>query len=90
MDTPEKTPKIKKKETKLEDKSKRSSEEVARMIHPHDDKPDPTAHIGNYNFPQLLFAFLLGLSTMFLLTVDEIQDFKGCPVSEYNRDLEKK
>ena len=28
------------------------------MIHPHDDEPDPTAHMGNYNFPQMLFCFL--------------------------------
>ena len=60
-------------------------EEIARMIHPHDDKPDPTAHVGNYNFPQLLFAFLLGFTAMFLLSIDENQDFKGCP-QEYNTD----
>ena len=30
--------------TELEDKSKKRSEEIARMIHPHDDDPDPTAH----------------------------------------------
>ena len=43
MDTPEKKPKTPKQETELEDKSKKRSEEIARMIHPHDDEPDPTA-----------------------------------------------
>ena len=83
MDTPEKTPKDPKGEMKSDDKSKRSSEEIARMIHPHDDEPDPTAHMGNYNFPQMLFAFCVGFCTMFVLAVDEINDFKGCPLPEY-------
>jgi|TARA_B100000073_G_scaffold12276_1_gene10177 hypothetical protein len=83
MDTPEKTPKTKKQEIKSDDKSKRSSEEIARMIHPHDDEPDPTAYMGNYNFPQMLFAFCVGFCTMFVLAVDEINDFKGCPLPEY-------
>jgi len=83
MDTPEKTPKDKKQEIESEDKSKRSSEEIAKMIHPHDDEPDPTAYMGNYNFPQMLFAFCVGFCTMFVLAVDEINDFKGCPVPEY-------
>ena len=60
MDTPEKKPKIPKQGIESEDKSKKRSEEIARMIHPHDDEPDPTAHMGNYNFPQMLFAFCLG------------------------------
>ena len=67
---------------KLEDKSKRRLE-IEKMIHPHDDEPDPTAHMGNYNFPQMLFAFCLGFVTMFVLAVDEINDFKGCPLPEY-------
>jgi len=83
MDTPEKTPKDKTEEMKSEDKSKRSSEEIAKMIHPHDDEPDPTAYMGNYNFPQMLFAFCVGFCTMFVLAVDEINDFKGCPLPEY-------
>ena len=83
MDTPEKTPKTKKQEIKSDDKSKRSSEEIAKMIHPHDDDPDPTAYMGNYNFPQMLFAFCVGFCTMFVLAVDEINDFKGCPLPEY-------
>ena len=83
MDTPEKTPKTKKQEIKSDDKSKRSSEEIARMIHPHDDEPDPTAYMGNYNFPQMLFAFCVGFCTMFVLFVDELNDFKGCPLPEY-------
>ena len=82
MDTPEKTPKDKKQETKSEDKSKRSLE-IAKMIHPHDDEPDPTAYMGNYNFPQMLFAFCLGFVTMFVLSVNEINEFKGCPLPEY-------
>ena len=83
MDTPEKKPKTQKRETESDDKSKRSSEEIARMIHPHDDEPDPTAYMGNYNFPQMLFAFCLGFATMFVLAVDTVNDFKGCPLPEY-------
>ena len=86
MDTPEKKPKTPKQETELEDKSKKRSEEISRMIHPHDDEPDPTAHMGNYNFAQMLFAFCLGFCTMFVLAVDEINDFKGCPLPEYFND----
>ena len=83
MATPEKKPKTQKREIESDDKSKRSSEEIARMIHPHDDEPDPTAYMGNYNFPQMLFAFCIGFATMFVLAVDEINDFKGCPLPEY-------
>ena len=83
MDTPEKKPKAQKQETELEDKSKKRSEEIARMMHPHDDEPDPTAYMGNYNFPQMLFAFCVGFCTMFVLAVDEIHNFKGCPLPEY-------
>jgi hypothetical protein len=85
MDTPEKKQKIQKQETELDDKSKRSSEvkRIAKHIHPHDDEPDPTAYMGNYNFPQMLFAFCVGFATMFVLAVDEINDFKGCPLPEY-------
>ena len=55
-----------------------------KMRFPHDDEPeDPTAHDCNYNFPQMLFAFCLGFVTMFVLFVDELQDFKGCPLPEY-------
>ena len=85
MDTPEKKPKTKKQEIESEDKSKRSLE-IAKMIHPHDDEPDPTAHMGNYNFPQMLFAFCIGFCTMCVLAVDEINDFKGCPLPEYFRE----
>lgn len=90
MDTPEKKPKTQKQETELEDKSKKSSkerqkriDEIARQMHPHDDEPDPTAYMGNYNFPQMLFAFCLGFVTMFVLSVNEINNFKGCPLPEY-------
>ena len=82
MDTPEKKPKTQKQETELDAKSKRQSE-IERMIHPHDDEPDPTAYMGNYNFPQMLFAFCVGFCTMFVLAVDEIHNFKGCPLPEY-------
>ena len=82
MDTPEKKPKTPKQGTEQEDKLKRSSE-ISKMIHPHDDEPDPTAYMGNYNFPQMLFAFCLGFATMFVLAVDEIHNFKGCPLPEY-------
>ena len=86
MDTPEKKPKTPKQETELDDKSKKRSEEIAKMIHPHDDEPDPTAYMGNYNFPQMLFAFCLGFATMFVLSVNEINNFKGCPFPEYFRE----
>ena len=50
------------------------------MRFPHDDEPeDPTANDCNYNFPQMLFAFCLGFACAFVLSVDEIQKFKGCP-----------
>ena len=81
--------KINKKEMKSDDKSKKSSEEIAKMIHPHDDDPDPTANMGNYNFPQMLFAFCLGFCTMFVLAVDEINDFKGCPLPSYFQEKTK-
>ena len=74
-------------ETEARDRVRRQIEEAIRgnpkMIHPHDDEPDPTAYMGNYNFPQMLFAFCVGFCTMFVLAVDEINDFKGCPVPEY-------
>ena len=67
-----------------DDKEKKKRvDEVARHLHPHDDEPDPTAYMGNYNFPQMLFAFCVGFCTMFVLAVDEIHNFKGCPVPEY-------
>ena len=50
------------------------------MNHPHDDPEDPTANDCNYNFAQMLFAFCLGVTVMFVLAVDEINDFKGCPL----------
>ena len=70
-----------KKET--EEERKKRIEKIAKHIHPHDDEPDPTAYMGNYNFPQMLFAFCLGFVTMFVLSVNEINNFKGCPLPEY-------
>ena len=64
----EKKPKTQKQETESDDKSKKSSEEISRMIHPHDDEPDPAAYMGNYNFPQMLFAFVLGLNYVCLVS----------------------
>jgi len=83
MATPEKKQKTQKQGTGSDDKSKKSSENIARMIHPHDDPPDPTAMMGNYNFPQMLFAFCLGFATCFVISVNEIHNFKGCPLPEY-------
>ena len=57
---------------KSEEERKKEIERISKHIHPHDDEPDPTAHMGNYNFPQMLFAFCLGFATMFVLAVDEI------------------
>tara|TARA_R100001129_G_scaffold135436_2_gene96938 strand:- start:57 stop:191 length:135 start_codon:yes stop_codon:yes gene_type:complete len=42
--------------------------------------------MGNYNFTQMLFAFCLGFVTMFVLSVNEINEFKGCPLPEYFRE----
>ena len=73
----------------MDDKEKEKQKrikEVSKHLHPHDDEPDPTAYMGNYNFPQMLFAFCLGFVTMFVLSVDEINDFKGCPLPEYFQD----
>ena len=82
MATPEKKQKTQKPETESDAKSKRQLE-IERMIHPHDDEPDPTAYMGNYNFPQMLFAFCLGFATCFVISVNEIHNFKGCPLPEY-------
>ena len=71
---------------KTEEERKKVIERISKHIHPHDDEPDPTANTGNYNFPQMLFAFCLGFCTMFVLAVDEINDFKGCPVPEYFKE----
>ena len=40
MDTPEKKPKTPKQGTELDDKSKKRLE-ISKMIHPHNDEPDP-------------------------------------------------
>ena len=68
---------------KDDEEKKKRIEQISKHLHPHDDEPDPTAHMGNYNFPQMLFAFCVGFCTMFVLAVDEINDFKGCPFPEY-------
>ena len=62
---------------KSDDERKKKVEQISKHIHPHDDEPDPTAYMGNYNFPQMLFAFCVGFCTMFVLAVDEINDFKA-------------
>ena len=68
---------------KEDEEKKKRIEEISKHLHPHNDEPDPTAYMGNYNFPQMLFAFCVGFATMFVLAVDEINDFKGCPLPEY-------
>ena len=69
---------------KPEDKDREERiKRISKQVHPHDDEPDPTAYMGNYNFPQMLFAFCLGFVTMFVLSVNEINEFKGCPLPEY-------
>ena len=70
----------------MDDKEKERQkriDEIRKQIHPHDDEPDTTAYMGNYNFPQMLFAFCLGFVTMFVLSVNEINEFKGCPFPSY-------
>ena len=65
---------------KEDEEKKKRIEQISKHLHPHDDEPDPTAHMGNYNFPQMLFAFCLGCGTMFVAAVNEIDKFKGCPI----------
>lgn len=67
-------------------KNKKKVERISKQLHPHDDEPDPTADMGNYNFTQMLFAFCLGFVSMFVLAVNEINEFKGCPLPEYFRE----
>ena len=67
-------------------KNKKKVERISKQLHPHDDEPDPTVNMGNYNFTQMLFAFCLGFVTMFVLSVNEINEFKGCPLPEYFRE----
>ena len=71
---------------KSKEEREKEVERIAKQIHPHDDEPDPTAYVGNYNLPQMIFAFCLGFVTMFVLSVNEINDFKGCPLPEYFRE----
>tara|TARA_Y100001937_G_C7092870_1_gene318619 strand:- start:839 stop:952 length:114 start_codon:yes stop_codon:yes gene_type:complete len=37
----------------------------------------------------MLFAFCFGFVTMFVLFVDEINDFKGCSLPEYFQETSK-
>ena len=70
----------------MDDKEKgkqKRIKEVANESSSSDDEPDPTAYMGNYNFPQMLFAFCLGFATMFVLSIKEIENFKGCPLPAY-------
>ena len=48
------------------------------MVYNPNDEEDPTAEECNYNFAQVLFAFIVGVVAMFLMSVNEIQKFKGC------------
>ena len=66
-------------------KRKEVVDKITKHIHPHDDEPDPTAYMGNYNFPQMFF--LLGFVTMFVLSVNEIDKFKGCPYPDTSMNL---
>ena len=69
-----------KKET--EEERQKRIEKLAKQIHPHDDEPDPTATWETIIFPNAI-RFLRRFCTMFVLAVDEINDFKGCPFPEY-------
>ena len=51
---------------------------VNTMVYNPNDDEDPTANECNYNFPQVVVAFLMGSVMMFLLNLNEIQKFKGC------------
>ena len=50
------------------------------MPYPHDDEEDPTANECNYNFPQLVVAFLLGSVMVFLFNLKEVQTIRWCPL----------
>ena len=42
----------------MDDKEKEKQkriDQIRKQIHPHDDEPDPTAYMGNYNFPHFLY-----------------------------------
>jgi hypothetical protein len=69
---------MKKDSDKEKKERQKQVDKVSKMIHPHDDEPDPTVNTGNYNFPQMIFSFCLGFAVMFVLSVNEIQNFKGC------------
>lgn len=69
---------MKKDSGKEEKDKKKRVDEISKMIHRYDDEPDPTSNMGNYNFPQMIFSFCLGFVCMFVLSVNEIQNFKGC------------
>ena len=48
----------------MDDKEKEKQkriDEIRKQIHPHDDEPDPTAYMGNYNFLRCYLLFALGL-----------------------------
>ena len=72
---------------KSEEERKKEVERISKQIHPHDDDPDPTAYMGNYNFPQMLFAFCLGFVTMFVLSVNEINEFKMSPSRIFSKEV---
>ena len=74
---------------KNEEEKEKRRREIERMIHPHDDEPDPTAYMGNYNFAQMLFAFFLGFTAMFVLSIDEINKLKWCPMDGYYEKMER-
>ena len=65
----------------MDDKEKEKQkriDQIRKQIHPHDDEPDP--NIWATITIQMLFAFL---PIMFVLSVNEINEFKGCPLPAY-------
>ena len=72
-----------KKESEKERQKRERIEQISKHLHPHDDEPDPLLTWGTIISSQMLFAFCLGFATMFVLSVDTINDFKGCPLPEY-------
>ena len=64
-----------------EKKRKEVVDKISKHIHPHDDEPDPTLIWGTTTF--LRFIRALGFVTMFVLSVNEIDKFKGCPFPRY-------
>ena len=62
---------------KTEEERKKVVDKISKHIHPHDDEPDPTAYMGNYNFPQMLLLSALDLSPCLYCQSTKSMNLKG-------------